>query len=302
MPKRKKNRPNRQSQNPVIGWFIIGGVLLVVAVVILFIAFGQKPLAQPISQLTTEDFHSLAFSPTEAETIYFGHHQGLLVSKNGGKDWQPSTLTNPAADAMSLALPASNPKMMYVAGHDVFYTSSDTGKTWQAMKTNLPSMDIHGFAVDPNDANHVYAHVVEAGIYTSTDGGNKWTLLATPPASTFNLAVGENAETIFAATTENGFWRTTDGGTNWTRLKNIPGLGATNVAYSIASKQVYATTIGSGAGLYISSDNGESWEVLFKGIFFAVAVSPLNPNHLVIVNEKGQVYASRDNGKTWTDK
>lgn len=86
---------------------------------------------QPISKLSTADFHSLAFSLTEPETIFFGHHHGLLVSHNGGKDWEPTTLNN--ADAMALALPPSDPQILYAAGHEVFFKSTDDGRSWESV-------------------------------------------------------------------------------------------------------------------------------------------------------------------------
>src|SRR6266545_4905416 len=151
-----------------------GGIALLLIAGIFFLLFSrgtENSEVRPISRLTTADFHSLAFSPTEPETVFFGHHDGLLVSHNGGRDWQPTTLSN--ADAMALAAPPSNPKIMYAAGHDVFYKSTDAGKTWTIVTTDLPGLDIHGFAVDPENADRVYAHVVGFGIFTSEDGNSK---------------------------------------------------------------------------------------------------------------------------------
>lgn len=51
----------------------------------------------------TQDFHSLAFDPDDADTIFFGHHGGLMVSNDGGARWEDSTLDS--VDAMQLALP-----------------------------------------------------------------------------------------------------------------------------------------------------------------------------------------------------
>jgi photosystem II stability/assembly factor-like uncharacterized protein len=39
-----------------------------------------------------------------------------------------------------------------------------------------------------------------------------------------------------------------------------------------------------------------------KGTLLAVAVSPQDPNHLIAVNDKGDIYASRDSGLTWPNK
>ncbi len=287
-------------------WLIVSGV------VVLGLALGggwlyarnaaQSGNARPLSRLSTGDFHSLAFSPTEPDMVFFGHHDGLLVSKDGGRTWQSTALQS--ADAMALAAPSANPQVMYAAGHDVFLKSTDTGQTWQPVSTNLPGTDMHGFTVDPEDANHVFAHVVGVGIFSSQDGGTTWTLLSsTVPDSTFNLAVGETAQTLHAAAGQAGLLRSTDGGRNWSAIAGVPGSGVVTIAYSPTNKRLYVTTLGNGAGLYASDDGGATWIPLgLKATLLAIAVSPQDPKHLITVNDQGDVYASRDSGLTWLNK
>ena len=63
------------------------------------------------------------------------------------------------------------------------------------------------------------------------------------------------------------------------------------------------TTIGDLAGLYVSDDNGQDWKPLgLNGTFLAIAISSLDPNHIVAINDQGEVFASRDGGLTWSDK
>jgi photosystem II stability/assembly factor-like uncharacterized protein len=295
--KREKRRRSR--------WFILTGLSLVVAAgVWIFLSNRQSASAQvvPVSQLTTGDFHSLAFSPTEAETVFFGHHGGLLVSRNGGKDWESTALSQ--ADAMALALPSSEPDVMYAAGHDVFFKSVDSGRTWESVTTDLPGSDIHGFTVNPENASQVYAQVVGFGIFGSQDGGNTWKLLsASAPPSIFNLAVGENSETVYAAAGEAGLWQSQDGGQTWTAVQSVPDSGAIALTYVRANGRLYVTTLGDLAGLYVSDDNGQTWDSIgLAGVLLAVAVSPLDADHIVAVNDQGEVFASRDGGVTWTDQ
>jgi photosystem II stability/assembly factor-like uncharacterized protein len=297
-------RKKKQQKNQARWWAVLGIALLLVAS--LWIVFSNRQpenvSARPISRLTTADFHSLAFSPTEPESIFFGHHDGLLVSHNGGKDWQPTTLSN--TDAMALAAPPSNPQIMYAAGHEVFYKSTDSGETWVSVTTDLPGLDIHGLTADPENADRVYAHVVGFGIFSSEDGGSKWTKLSdTAPPSAFNLAVGENSESLYVAAGQAGLWQSLNGGRTWTKVNGSPDEGAITVAYVRANGRLFVTTLGNSAGLYVSNDDAQSWQsTSLRETLLAIAVSPLDPNHVVVVNDKGEIFASRDGGITWLDK
>src|SRR3990170_3442164 len=117
--RKQQTRPRQMSR-----WLIVSGV------VVLGLALGggwlyarnpaQSGNAQPLSRLSTSDFHSLAFSPTEPDMVFFGHHGGLLVSRDGGRPWQPTALQN--ADAMALAASAANPQVSMLPG--MTYSSS----------------------------------------------------------------------------------------------------------------------------------------------------------------------------------
>ncbi len=299
MNRKSKTRSHaRQQRGPL--WLIAGGlVVLALAGGLLWASRNTTDQTdRPISRLTTRDFHSLAFSLSEPETIYFGHHNGLLVSRDGGHAWQSTTLDN--VDAMALALPPANPQVMYAAGHEVFFKSTDAGQTWQSVITNLPGLDIHGFVADPANAEIVFAHVVGFGLWRSEDGGVTWTQLSPMPPATFNLVIGETTQTVYATAGEAGLLHSVDGGGNWSRLSSLPGMGAIAVTFDPARRRLYATTLGDQAGLYISADGGASWtELSLKSTLLAVAISPHDPNRVIVVSDRGEVYASRDGGMSW---
>ena len=286
-------------------WLIVTGFVLVL-VAGLWIAFSNRQSenagARPISRLTTNDFHSLAFSPTEPETVFFGHHDGLLVSHNGGKDWQSTVLNN--ADAMVLGIAPSNSQTLYIAGHNVFVKSDDGGKTWQGVHPNLPGLDIHAFALDPENADKLVAYVVSFGLFGSEDGGINWeSLSVTVPSSILSLTFGEDSQTLYTAAGGAGLWQSQDGGKTWVPVQNLPANGAIAVAYERANGRLYLTTLEPAAGLYYSDDGGETWtSTSLRETILAVAISPLDPKHIVAVNDQGEVFASRDGGLTWSDK
>ncbi|MBL8049590.1 MAG: hypothetical protein JNM46_00070 [Anaerolineales bacterium] len=301
MKKKKERIERRKRQQIQTRWLIIAGMTLALSAALWLVLANKQnsdSKVRPISRFNTQDFHSLAFSLTEPETIFFGHHGGLLVSRNGGKDWESTTLTN--ADAMALGISLSNPQMMYAAGHDVFFKSIDGGKSWDSVSTNLPGSDIHGFAVATENENHVFAHVVGFGIFESEDGGNTWKLFSdTVPSSTFNLAVGKDSQTLYVAAGDAGLLQSLDGGKTWVPI----GESTLALTYVPASNRLYITTLGSSAGLYYSEDGGQTWTSLgLNGTFLAIAVSPLDVNHIIVVNDEGEVFASRDAGSSWTDK
>jgi photosystem II stability/assembly factor-like uncharacterized protein len=103
-------------------------------------------------------------------------------------------------------------------------------------------------------------------------------------------------QTLYAAAGGAGLLQSTNGGQTWSPLPNFPGA-AIAVAYEATRRRVYA---GSDTGLFASEDGGASWMTLgLKGVFLAIAVSPVNPDHVLTVDDSGNVYASRDGGLTW---
>src|SRR3972149_3139678 len=100
--------------------------------------------------LRTQDVHSLAFVGGDPEHVLFGHHGGLLESRDGGRTWSALPVRD---DAMAMT-PADDGSIV-IAGHEVFTASRDGGATWAAIRADLPSLDIHGFTRDPADPGRV---------------------------------------------------------------------------------------------------------------------------------------------------
>ncbi len=88
-------------------------------------------------------FRRLYLNPNQAEHIYWVSKYGVIVSKNGGEDWDAITLITPPGGAAiySFAVNSKNAQEMYyttTAGtRSTFYKTVDGGKSWVTRK--LPS-------------------------------------------------------------------------------------------------------------------------------------------------------------------
>ncbi len=285
-------------------WLVLGIAIGLVAIAIL-IAFGPGGLTRPhpISILQTSDFHVLAFSPTDPDVVYFGHHNGLLRSTDGGRNWLP-LLEQAEIDALGLAFPRDGSGRMVLAGHSGLQGSTDGGATWAEIPTDLPVSDIHALAMHPDDPKLLHAFVVGRGLFASSNGGETWNrLVGDLPLDVMAMAsMGGTPERLILATARAGLFRSIDGGTTWA---TVPGGPAPGPVFSLAlepkSGAIYA---GASDGLFRSADGGESWQKLpYPGKnALSVAVSPIQPGALLALSmeeRRGLLYRSEDGGSSW---
>ncbi|MBI4338771.1 MAG: hypothetical protein HY680_02320 [Chloroflexi bacterium] len=300
MDRAKKAPPSR-------GWagLRVRFVVVLVAALTLFLAAGcGSESSGPISVIQTADFHALAFGHENAEVVFFGHHNGIMRSEDGGVTWK--RLVNRANfDAMGLGVSPSDSRQVYLAGHNIFQKSVDGGATWQPVRHNLPGSDIHGFSLSMEVPDRLYAFVVGFGLFRSNDGGQRWDRTgAQLPGDIMALAAaGGSPEVLYAGSMSAGVLKSTDGGRSWSGAAN--GLGSRNVMAlavdPVATSTAYA---GTGAGLYKSTDAGASWSRLSLpgDNAVSVAVSSAKPQVVLAItvkDGKGLVYRSHDGGSSW---
>ena len=299
-------RPATSAARRRRGWLIPAAGLAAILTVLALTFTNQQAnpsRAAPISSLNTRDFHALLFSPIDPNVVYFGHHDGLLMSNDQGVTWQPTSLQG--VDAMSLATSGSQSQRIYAAGHGVLYRSEDAGATWAPISGAFEGADIHAFAVSPDDRDRVYAFVAGQGFFTSEDGGATWQSLPSPPSNeTRALEAGPGGK-LFTADAAGNVYLSDDGGGLW-RSNNIGGgMQVRGLAFEPRSGALYATAAMPGMNMgmvHRLNAAATSWENSSypgSGTPSAIAVSPHDGQTLLVVNERGQVYRSRDGGVSW---
>ncbi len=175
-----------------------------------------------------------------------------------------------------------------VAYGDGLYKSSDAGKSWK--KVGLEKSEHIGMiAINPNNSNEVY--VAAYGPLWSSGG-------------------------------DRGIYKTSDGGTTWTKILEVSENTGFNEIHMDPrdSKILYATAHqrrrhvwtylsgGPESAIYKSTDGGENWNKLTKGIptgdkgRIALAISPANPDRIYAMIEGHGVYRSDDRGASFSFK
>ena len=178
------------------------------------------------------------------------------------------------------------------------WKSIDNGISFSPITDELPSQIVGGFDVDPNDDNVLWLGTGEnnssrssyggMGIYRSGDAGKTWSYMGLGDTNRIGdiLVDPTNSKRIYVAALgplyskggNRGVFVSDDAGKTWN--KTLSGNKTTGfVDLSIASNgDVYVSAwererkawdfseAGEGSKLYKSTDNGNSWKVLEKGL------------------------------------
>jgi photosystem II stability/assembly factor-like uncharacterized protein len=241
------------------------------------------------ASLGTQDAHTLAFVGS-TDRLVFGHHGGILQSRDGGRTWQP---TGANTDAMAVA--AASDGSMILAGHGVLLQSKDDGATFQPMQTDLPALDIHGFARDPNDGNRMWAYIESGGVYESTDGGAHFVQVRPDAVGLLTATSGEGGTRLLAIDRTRTIITSADGGRTWSSLGRPPApIGS--LAASADGRIVLA---GTAQGLFRSDDGGATWsKTSFTDEPYSLAMGD-DGRTIAVVDENRDFFRSEDGGVTW---
>jgi photosystem II stability/assembly factor-like uncharacterized protein len=233
-------------------------------------------------------------------TVYVGAASGgVWKSTNGGTTFKP-VFDKHAQSVGALTIDPTNPKTVWVG----------TGESWVRNSVSVGS-----------------------GVYKTTDGGENWQQVGLTDSERIARIVVDhkNGDTVYACATghlwdanpERGVYKTTDGGKSWKQvLKVNDDTGCAMMAMDPQDPKVLYAAMwqfrrkawtfksgGPGSGLFKSTDGGETWKKLTKGLpagelgRIGVAVAPSRPSTVYAVVEAKEgdsaLYRSDDLGESW---
>ena len=242
--------------------------------------------------------------PGQPNVFYMApNNGGVWKTTDAGRIWNPIFDDQPTGSIGALAVAPSSPNTIYVGSGeglrrpdlsvgDGIYKSTDAGRTWQHLGLR-DAQQIASIIVDPKDPNrlfvaaqgHPYGSNAERGVFRSLDGGQTWqkVFYKDENVGAMDLVFDpRNSAVIFAS-----MWASRR--PPWTTGNGYDGPGS---------------------GLYKSTDGGNTWRQLTKGLpgepegigRIGPAVSPSDPDRMyawVNAKQHSGIYRSDDAGESW---
>ncbi|NIO00755.1 MAG: glycosyl hydrolase [Candidatus Latescibacteria bacterium] len=254
----------------------------------------------------------------------------------------PALMAGRIAD---IAIHPDDNNLWYVAvGSGGVWKTKNAGVTWTPIFDDQSSYSIGCVTIDPNNPHVIWVGTGENvggrhvgygdGIYRSQDGGTSWENLGLKESHHISKIIihPKYSNIIWAAAQgplwskggERGLYKSVDNGKTWKKvLGDDEWVGATDTVIDPRNPDwLYAATWqrhrnvaaymggGPGSGIHRSTDGGDTWEKLGKGLpksnmgKIGLAISAQRPDVLYAAIEldrrTGAVYRSSDRGGSWT--
>ena len=165
--------------------------------------------------------------------------------------------------------------LISVTGHGLARASRSAAGAY-VTDSLLAGTDVRCLAADPLNAQRVYAGAQGAGVLRSDDRGRTWQAAGMAGHTVKAIAASPTQpEVVYAGTKPALLYVSRDGGANWNELPSFRRIPGRWLWRSPAEKP-------------------------FTAYIQGIALSPTDPNKIVVGTEAGATVVSSDGGNTWT--
>src|SRR6185312_4775335 len=249
----------------------------------------------------------VAIDPADHTHLLACFSKTAAQSTDSGATWNSVSITDTGTDMQVCAFDPSDSSHILIGSVTSLFVSSGGGAF--AADPNVPANRVNGIAFDPVTPSNIYVGSLAWGVLKSSDGGATWSQSTTgiPDLGADRVLEGSDG-ILYMSTTQSGIYKSLDQGATWEPAG--AGIGGSLPATADAVRafaQDPATPsklyVGTGDGLYRSSDGGDSWTLSNTGRPYpwevdALAIDPEAPATLY-AGDDGVVYKSVDGGATW---
>jgi photosystem II stability/assembly factor-like uncharacterized protein len=250
--------------------------------------------------------HVLAIMPDESEhgrvlaSVYHDGMSGSIYSSSDdGETWRLSSKGFGTRDAYCFFQVPGAPEVIYTGTNTGVFRSSDRGESWSYVGIPKPEPPAKPKRRTTRQRS---AKVKKPEPQPAEPTGPQLVELNQEVDDLIGYVGAEGKVTLYAAAL-NGLYRTTDETKGWEKLQ-LDGYDPAGRVFAVSTNKDAPNTIFAGTkhGLYISHDNGVTWDHVDRGpsdmSVKAIAQDPRDPK-LVIVGTNQYVYRSTNGGRSW---
>lgn len=124
-----------------------------------------------VASTTNYPIVNLIADPKDENVLYAASPQGLMVSKNGGKEWK--ALLDGFVSTVAIN-PQDSQKLLSYSEIEQLAKSSDGGKTWEKITVDFKGETPLFISFNRQNPEMIYLLTEKNSIYKSSDGGSSW--------------------------------------------------------------------------------------------------------------------------------
>ncbi len=257
----------------------------------------------------------LAFPPDDTKELVASGNNGLWISNDIGKTFEPLALSGLQVASL-LAHPAA-PQRVFVGTRGAgILRSDDSGKGFYPVNVGVPRMYVDALAAPYDNADVVLATgVLQSDAYgvaatgvilRSADGGRTWTTVVDQIPWGYDLSVCPSDPSRVLAAVRRGALESRDAGLTWSPIPLLGTRDVLSIAWSAERCDAFWVSVYQ-QGVYRVDDDGLTLTgPLEDGIDFELerfagqlAAHPTDPDILLVATHAG-LYRSADGGYHWS--
>jgi len=235
---------------------------------------------------------AIHYLPDQQQLAAIGENGLLLLSNDGGNQWQKMELPTTAelTDFISVS-----PSLTLIACADgSFLRSENIATQWERVTTHS-SAYITRLFYDP-EQNTLIALSAEGEILLSDDGGKLWAPVTHTHQYLTDIIQLSN-KTLLASGANGTLLQSDNGGRTWS---NLPSLTSTSIDGIMAITDTSIVAYGEGGLLLQSNDTGNSWTLLKEPITdFVHQLLQISSDNWLAAGAKGLLINSTNQGQDW---